>query len=102
MEERNRLARELHNSVSQTLFSMALNTRSAEIILKRKPSQARPQFKISNALRKTPWRRCADISPSYTRKAINLLSDDPGIKNPQTSRSLRVFSLSNKRAEIHL
>lgn len=55
MEERNRLARELHDSVSQTLFSMALNTRSAEIILKRKPSQARPQLEnlqrlVQNAL----------------------------------------------------
>lgn len=44
IEERSRLARELHDSVSQSLFSMALNTRSAEIMLKRKPSQARPQL----------------------------------------------------------
>lgn len=44
MEERSRLARELHDSVSQTLFSIALNTRSAEIILKREPSQVRPQL----------------------------------------------------------
>jgi len=55
MEERNRLARELHDSVSQTLFSIALNARSAEVMLKNKSLQARPQLEylqqlIQNAL----------------------------------------------------
>ncbi len=44
MEERNRLARELHDSVSQTLFSIVLNTRSAQILLERDPSQVRLQL----------------------------------------------------------
>jgi signal transduction histidine kinase len=44
IEERNRLARELHDSVSQTLFSIALNTRSAQILLERDPSQVRTQL----------------------------------------------------------
>ncbi|HLA97293.1 MAG TPA: histidine kinase [Anaerolineales bacterium] len=44
MEERNRLARELHDSVSQTMFSIALNTRSAQILLERDPVRVRPQL----------------------------------------------------------
>jgi len=44
MEERNRLARELHDSVSQTLFSIALNTRSTQILLERDIARIKPQL----------------------------------------------------------
>jgi len=44
MEERNRLARELHDSVSQTLFSLLLATRSAQILLERNSDRVRPQL----------------------------------------------------------
>lgn len=44
MEERNRLARELHDSVSQTIFSIVLNARSAQILLERDPARVRPQL----------------------------------------------------------
>ncbi|MCC6189146.1 MAG: hypothetical protein IT318_08920 [Anaerolineales bacterium] len=44
IEARHRLARELHDSVSQTIFSIVLNTRSAQILLERGPSQVRPQL----------------------------------------------------------
>jgi signal transduction histidine kinase len=44
IEERNRLARELHDSVSQTMFSIVLNTRTAQILLERDPAQMRPQL----------------------------------------------------------
>ena len=44
IEERNRLARELHDSVSQTMFSIVLNTRTAQILLDRNPAQMRPQL----------------------------------------------------------
>lgn len=44
LEERNRLARELHDSVSQSLFSIALNTRSAQILLEREPARVREQL----------------------------------------------------------
>jgi PAS domain S-box-containing protein len=40
LEERARLARELHDSVTQTLFSMALNARAAERALHNNPEQA--------------------------------------------------------------
>jgi signal transduction histidine kinase len=38
-EERNRLARELHDSVSQTIFSMTLTAQSARILLEKDPSR---------------------------------------------------------------
>lgn len=44
MEERNRLARELHDSVSQTMFSIVLNTRSTQILLERDPDRVRAQL----------------------------------------------------------
>lgn len=38
LEERNRLARELHDSVSQALYGIALGTRTARVMLDRDPS----------------------------------------------------------------
>ncbi len=38
-EERNRLARELHDSVSQTIFSMTLTAQSARILLEKDPTR---------------------------------------------------------------
>jgi signal transduction histidine kinase len=44
LEERIRLARELHDSVSQTLFGIILIIDSAQILLKREPERARPKL----------------------------------------------------------
>ncbi len=43
IEERNRLARELHDAVSQTLFSIVFTARSAATLLERDPEAARSQ-----------------------------------------------------------
>ncbi|NJD60857.1 MAG: hypothetical protein C3F13_19240 [Anaerolineales bacterium] len=45
IEERNRLARELHDSVSQTMFSIILNTRAIQILQERDPTRVGPQLK---------------------------------------------------------
>ncbi len=50
LEERNRLARELHDSVSQTLFSIILNARSAQMLLERDPTRLKPQLERLQAL----------------------------------------------------
>ncbi len=42
--ERNRLARELHDSVSQTMFSIGLHSRAASILLERDPERLQPQL----------------------------------------------------------
>ena len=44
IEERNRLARELHDSVSQTIFSIILNTRATQILVDREPNRVRLQL----------------------------------------------------------
>lgn len=43
-EERNRLARELHDSVTQTIFSMNLTAESARILLERDPARVVAQL----------------------------------------------------------
>ena len=50
IHERNRLARELHDSVSQTMFSIGLYSRSARILLERDPDRLRPQLEQLQAL----------------------------------------------------
>ena len=49
-QERNRLARELHDSVTQTIFSMTLTAESSRILLKRGPKQVEPQLDRLNEL----------------------------------------------------
>lgn len=44
IEERNRLARELHDSVSQTIFSVILNIRSTQLLLERDPARVPAQL----------------------------------------------------------
>jgi signal transduction histidine kinase len=44
VEERNRLARDLHDSVTQTLFSVVLNAEAAVTMIDRDGAQARPQL----------------------------------------------------------
>jgi signal transduction histidine kinase len=45
LEERNRLARQLHDSVSQTIFSLSLNVRAARHRLEREPANL-PQLRL--------------------------------------------------------
>ncbi len=50
IQERERLARELHDSVSQTLFSIIFNTRSAQMMLEREPARLKPQLELLQRL----------------------------------------------------
>ncbi len=43
MQERNRLARQLHDSVSQTIFSISLHARATQMLLEREPERVRPE-----------------------------------------------------------
>ncbi len=43
-EERSRLARDLHDSVSQTIFSLTLTAQAARILLDRDPARVAPQL----------------------------------------------------------
>jgi signal transduction histidine kinase len=44
IQERNRLARELHDTVSQLIFSISLTTRSAQLLLVRDPARVAEQL----------------------------------------------------------
>lgn len=44
MQERNRLARELHDTVSQLIFSISLTTRSAQLLLEKDPPRVSEQL----------------------------------------------------------
>lgn len=48
--ERNRLARELHDSVTQTVFSMNLTSQSAALLLRRDPSLVSERGRVSDLL----------------------------------------------------
>ena len=48
--ERNRLARDLHDSVTQTVFSMTLTTQSASLLLERDPDRVEGQLDRLNQL----------------------------------------------------
>ncbi|MDQ3706858.1 MAG: histidine kinase [Chloroflexota bacterium] len=46
LQERNRLARELHDSLSQALFSMVLNAEAANLFFDAQPEKARKQIQV--------------------------------------------------------
>lgn len=46
LQERNRLARELHDSLSQSLFSMVLNAEAAKLFLEDQPEKAGAQIQV--------------------------------------------------------
>ncbi len=46
LQERNRLARELHDSLSQSLFSMVLNAEAANLFMDTQPEKARSQIQV--------------------------------------------------------
>src|SRR5207248_4467559 len=50
VEERNRLARDLHDSVTQSLFSVSLLSEAALNLLDRDPSKARGRLERANEL----------------------------------------------------
>ena len=50
IEERNRLARDLHDSVSQTLFSVGLTAEAAALLVDRDPAQAKVELQTLQGL----------------------------------------------------
>ncbi len=58
LEERQRLARELHDSVSQALFSVELNVSTAEMVMEKDPARAR---KLLDRARRTAHEALGDL-----------------------------------------
>ena len=53
LQERNRLARNLHDSVTQTIFSMRLTAEAANMLMDRNPERVRPELDKLQALAKS-------------------------------------------------
>jgi NarL family two-component system sensor histidine kinase LiaS len=60
-EERNRLARELHDSVSQLLFSVALNSEVAGTLVESDPELAKARMKSVQAVARTAHQQMRDL-----------------------------------------
>ena len=60
-EERNRLARELHDSMSQLLFSMVLNSEAASTLVTSDPEQAKTRLKSVQAAATTAHQQMRDL-----------------------------------------
>lgn len=50
VQERNRLARELHDTISQQIFSISLTIRSAQLLLKNNPQRAVEQLQYLQSI----------------------------------------------------
>jgi len=50
LQERNRLARQLHDTVSQLVFSVSLTARSAQVLLENDPSRLPEQFELLQSM----------------------------------------------------
>lgn len=69
--ERNRLARELHDSVSQVIFSITLTSQSTRLLLKRDPARVRGQIQ-----------RLQEMTSSALTQLRSLIAE---LHSPQTS-----------------
>lgn len=79
--ERNRLARDLHDSVTQTVFSMNLAAQSARLLLDKRssPVDKEPPFDMASPLRTTPRTsgqllRLEELSANALREIQSLVS----------------------------
>ena len=60
VEERNRLARELHDSVTQKLFGLTLTAEAAATVVDRDPDEAKVQLAApAGAHARGAWTSCA-------------------------------------------
>jgi signal transduction histidine kinase len=61
VQERNRLARNLHDSVTQTIFTMTLTAEAARLLFDRDPARAVPQLDKLQALAKSALREMRSL-----------------------------------------
>jgi signal transduction histidine kinase len=80
IQERNRLARELHDSVSQTMFSISLHTRAAQILLDIAPDRVRLQLEQLKTLTHSALDEMrsliAELRPADAGSAIQTTTQD--------------------------
>lgn len=77
VEERNRLARELHDSISQTMFSILLNVRASQIYLQREPGRMRPQLELILSLTQNTLAQMRSLITHLRHPEPEPVSDNP-------------------------
>ncbi len=85
IQERNRLARELHDSVSQTIFSITLHTQAARILLEREPERLRSELEQLRALSQNALEEMRSLITQLRPKEPGpTVEDKPGDLRPET------------------
>jgi signal transduction histidine kinase len=84
IQERNRLARELHDSVSQTMFSITLHTHAARILLEHNPDRLRSELEQLRTLAQSALNEMrgliAQLRPKENEPAGQPAPSDLGLK----------------------
>ncbi len=84
IQERNRLARELHDSVSQTMFGITLHTHAVRILLERDPDRLRPELEQLRTLAQSALAEMrgliAQLRPHDDEAASQPTPSDVGLK----------------------
>jgi signal transduction histidine kinase len=94
VEERNRLARELHDSVSQALYGIALGTRTAKALLEREPGRLGQPLDYIHSL--------AEVALAEMRALIFELRPDSLENEGLISALSRQAALLQTRHNIHV
>jgi signal transduction histidine kinase len=93
-KERNRLARELHDSVTQTVFSMTLTVQSALLLYERDPRQVEPQLErlslLANRALSEMQILIAELSPEKEDQGGLMPALQKHIANCQSQQDLEV------------
>lgn len=71
IQERNRLARELHDSVSQIIFSIRLQSRAARLLLERDPEHVESQLDQLQALTKSCLKQMRSLIASLRPEEVD-------------------------------
>jgi signal transduction histidine kinase len=85
VEERNRLARNLHDSVTQTIFSMTLTADAARILIDRDPAQARIQLDKLQDLAKSALAEMRSLVFELRPTAVDTLGLVPALQHHITT-----------------
>jgi signal transduction histidine kinase len=108
LQERNRLARELHDSLSQALFSMVLNAEAANIFFESDPARARQQitvlYETANSALKEMRTLIFELRPAnLEQEGLGMvLSKHAKLVGDRYGISVRVEVKGQKRLPLHI
>src|ERR1022692_2212029 len=87
LEERGRLARDLHDAVSQKLFSIRVKARAASMLVSRDPAQAAAEMESVAALGARRTRNCAPSSTAWRPPASPMAASPNRCAGTRCSRA---------------